>query len=191
MQREQDLIREYINKSTDVQQQLAQEQGEVLAQISKQFIHTLRQGRTIYICGNGGSAADAQHAATELVGRFLHERRALPAVALTTDTSILTAVANDYGFAEVFARQVRALVVKGDLVVGISTSGKSENILRAMAAAKEIGAFTIGFTGKPGEPLVSAVDLCLQAPSSSTPHIQEAHVLCWHLICYLVEREFC
>jgi D-sedoheptulose 7-phosphate isomerase len=162
----------------------------LLAQISERLTQVLETGGTIYLCGNGGSAADAQHIAAELVGRYLRERQPLPAVALTTNTSILTAIGNDYDFTQVFARQVRAMVTSRDAVVGISTSGKSPNVLEALRAAREIGALTVGFTGMSGQPMVSQSDLCLCVPSTETPRIQEAHILAWHIICDLIERSF-
>jgi len=143
----------------------------------------------LYSCGNGGSAADAQHVAAEFVGRFLLERRPLAAVALTTNTSILTAIGNDYDYSEVFSRQVRALVKPGDCVTGISTSGRSKNVLRALEAAREIGAVTIGFTGGIGSPLRELCDECFVVESASTPRIQECHLLAWHLICNMVEKQ--
>lgn len=165
---------------------LAEHQGTILA-IAARLAACLDGGGTIYLCGNGGSAADAQHVAAEFVGRFLRERRPLPAVALTCNTSLLTAIANDYDFSQVFARQVRAHVRPHDCVVGISTSGRSANVLAALAAARELGAATIGFTGAEGHELAALCDECLRAPSTSTPRIQEAHLVAWHLICDLVE----
>lgn len=164
------------------------EQLDSIAAIATKLSDCLAGGGTIYLCGNGGSAADAQHVAAEFVGRFLRERRPLPAVALTCNSSILTAVGNDYGFAEVFSRQVRACVRPQDCVVGISTSGRSPNVLEALAAARERGAATIGFTGSSGGELAAVCDVCLRAPSPHTPRIQEAHIVAWHLICDLVER---
>jgi D-sedoheptulose 7-phosphate isomerase len=159
-----------------------------LAAIAVRLKACLDGGGTIYLCGNGGSAADAQHVAAEFVGRFLRERRPLPAVALTCNTSILTAIGNDYDFSQVFARQVRACVGPQDCVVGISTSGKSANVLEALRAARERGAVTIGFTGADGGLLAPLCDACLLAPSAQTPRIQEAHLVAWHLVCDLVER---
>jgi D-sedoheptulose 7-phosphate isomerase len=184
------LIRQHIQDSIAVKDRMAQEQGPVIAEISQCLLAALRDGGTVYLCGNGGSAADAQHVAAEFVGRFLRERRPLPAVALTTNTSILTAIGNDYDFNQVFARQVRAQVTGRDAVVGISTSGKSPNVLQAFEAARAAGARTVGFTGQPGQPLASSCDLCLCVPSNQTPRIQEAHILAWHVICDLIEREF-
>jgi D-sedoheptulose 7-phosphate isomerase len=164
------------------------EHYDTLVAIAARLTACLDAGGTIYLCGNGGSAADAQHVAAEFVGRFLRERRPLPAVALTCNTSLLTAVANDYDFSEVFARQVRAHVGPADCVVGISTSGRSPNVLTALSAARDRGACTIGFTGAQGHELAAVCDECLRAPSDQTPRIQEAHLVAWHLICDLVER---
>jgi D-sedoheptulose 7-phosphate isomerase len=166
---------------------LADHHDRLLA-IAGRLSSCLERGGTIYLCGNGGSAADAQHVAAEFVGRFLRERRPLPAVALTCNTSLLTAIGNDYDFSEIFARQVRAHAGPRDCVVGISTSGGSANVLKALAAAREAGAVTIGFTGATGNRLAELCDACLLAPSTSTPRIQEAHLLAWHLICDIVER---
>ena len=149
----------------------------------------LRAGRKVLVCGNGGSAADAQHVVAELVGRFAGERRAWPAIALTTDTSVLTAVANDYGFEHVFARQVEAHGQAGDILIAISTSGASPNVLRAVEAARARGLVTIGLTGRDGGELGRMVDVHLHVPSPSTPRIQEAHATLLHVLCELVERE--
>jgi D-sedoheptulose 7-phosphate isomerase len=159
-----------------------------LVAIADRITTALQSGSTLYLCGNGGSAADAQHVAAEFVGRFLRERRPLPAVALTTNSSILTAIGNDYDYSEVFARQIVALVKPGDCVVGISTSGRSSNVIKGLEAARRIGASTVGFTGGTGLPLRSLCDECFVAPSDATPRIQECHLLAWHLICNLVEK---
>jgi D-sedoheptulose 7-phosphate isomerase len=149
----------------------------------------LRDGRKLLLFGNGGSAADAQHLAAELVGRFLRERRPLPAIALTTDTSALTAIANDYGFDDVFARQVRALGTKGDIALAISTSGRSPNVLRAVEAAHDAGLTVIGLTGGDGGALATAADVCLRVSASRlSARIQETHILIGHVICELVDR---
>jgi D-sedoheptulose 7-phosphate isomerase len=148
----------------------------------------LAGGRKLLACGNGGSAAEAQHLVAELVGRFHAERRPLPAIALTTDTSILTAVGNDYGYSEVFARQVQALAARGDVLLLISTSGNSESILAAAKRARRLGVVTIGLTGRGGGKLAPLVDLAIRVPSSETPRIQELHLLIDHTLCQLVER---
>ncbi len=149
---------------------------------------SLNRGGALCLCGNGGSAADAQHVAAEFVGRFLRERRPLPAIALTCNSSTLTAIGNDYDFSQVFARQVRAQAGPGDCAIGISTSGRSVNVLQATVAAREAGAATAGCTGTDGHELARLCDECLMVPSASAPRIQEAHLMAWHLICELVER---
>ena len=149
----------------------------------------MARGHKLLLFGNGGSAADAQHIASEFVGRFMRERRALPAVALTTDTSALTAIANDYGYDEVFARQVRALGARGDVALAISTSGKSPSVLRAVDACREIGIATIGLSGGDGGTLAGAVDVSLRVSASRlSARIQETHILIGHVLCELVDR---
>jgi D-sedoheptulose 7-phosphate isomerase len=152
------------------------------------IVDALQSGKKILVMGNGGSAADAQHMAAEFVGRFLLERKALPAIALTTDTSILTAVGNDYGFDEIFKRQVEALARPGDVVIGISTSGHSNNVFHALTAANEIGCKTIGLLGRDGGNIAGIVDVNLTVPVQETPRIQEAHLTIIHILCDLVER---
>jgi D-sedoheptulose 7-phosphate isomerase len=149
----------------------------------------LHAGRKVLVCGNGGSAADAQHVAAELVGRFTRERRAWPALALTTDTSALTAIGNDYGFDRVFARQVEAHGQPGDVLIGISTSGGSPNVLAAVETAKALGLVTIGLTGRDGGALGRAVDVHLNVPSPSAARTQEVHITLLHVLCDLVEQE--
>ncbi len=151
----------------------------------------LAAGGKVLLCGNGGSAADAQHIAGELVGRFLKERRPYPALALHTNTSVLSAIGNDYGFEEVFARQVLAHGREGDVLVAISTSGNSPNILRAAVTASENGLKVIGLTGEGGGRLKDFCHLCLWVPSGSTPRIQEMHIMIGHIIAQLVEEELC
>ncbi len=170
--------------------------NEMLVQLSPQIetaalklVETLQGGGKVLIAGNGGSAADSQHFAAELVGRFLQERRALPALALTTDSSILTAVGNDYGFEQIFSRQVEALADQQDLFVGISTSGNSENVCRALATARSCGCRTLALVGGQGGKLASLADVVLQVPSSHTPYVQEGHLLLIHLLCDLVEQQ--
>jgi D-sedoheptulose 7-phosphate isomerase len=149
---------------------------------------SLRRGGKVLLFGNGGSASDAQHVAAELVGRFARERAPLPAIALTTDTSALTAIANDYGFEEVFARQVRALGRPGDVAVAISTSGNSPNVLRGAEAAREMGMTVVALTGAGGGALAAASDLCVNVPSDDTPRIQECHLTVEHVLCEAVEN---
>lgn len=159
-------------------------------QAGRRLVDCLKSGGKVLWMGNGGSAADAQHMATELVGRFMRERRGLPSIALTTDTSGLTAIGNDYGYERIFERQIEALGRPEDVVIAISTSGNSENVLRGVARAKEIGAYTIGLTGKDGGKLGPAVDLEIRVPSDYTPRIQECHLLVEHLICGIVDEAF-
>lgn len=147
----------------------------------------LRAGNKILLCGNGGSAADAQHIAAELVGRYERQRKPFPAVSLTTDTSALTALSNDYGYEEVFARQVEALAVAGDVLIAISTSGKSPNIVKAVEKARAIGCKTIALTGCAGEPLALQCDLAIVVPSERTSRVQEAHITIGHLWCEMVD----
>lgn len=149
----------------------------------------LSKGKKILICGNGGSAADAQHLAAELVGRYESERRALPGIALTTDTSALTALANDYSFERIFARQVEALAQPGDALIAITTSGNSLNVLAAVEAAKKIGCLTIGLTGKKGGNLAARCDECVLVPAERTARIQEAHICIIHLWCEMVDAK--
>jgi len=153
------------------------------------LLEALRSGRTVMACGNGGSAADAQHFAAELTGRFARERRAWPALALTTDTSALTAIGNDYGFDRVFARQVEAHGRQGDVLVAMSTSGDSPNVLAAVEAARARGVKTIGLTGTDGGALGRVVDVHLNVPSPTTARIQEVHITLLHVLCDLVEQE--
>jgi len=165
---------------------------EQIADGVRLIVSALKTGHKVLIMGNGGSAADAQHLAAELVGRFLLERRALPAIALTTDSSILTAVGNDYGFDQIFQRQVEALAVPGDVVIGISTSGNSSNVLTALQAARTIGCATVGLLGRDGGKIARLVDINLTVPSMQTPHIQEIHAMIIHILCSEVEQQlFC
>jgi D-sedoheptulose 7-phosphate isomerase len=165
---------------------MAREEGTIEG-MARLFDATVRKGRTIFFCGNGGSAAEAQHLATELVGRFVHDRRALPALALTTDTSILTSVGNDYGFERVFARQIEALGRRGDLLVALTTSGRSPNIRAAVRAARERGLKVVGMTGAKGARFARQCDLCLIVPSRSTPRVQEVHLAVGHICCERAE----
>ena len=151
-------------------------------------IVSLRAGGKILFAGNGGSAADAQHLAAELVSRFAYDRPALPAVAITTDTSLLTAIGNDYGYEKLFSRQVQALGCKGDVLVAFSTSGRSPNILTALAEARSRGLFTVGMTGSQGQEMGAYCDALIRVPSSSTSKIQEGHIVLGHILCGLIER---
>jgi D-sedoheptulose 7-phosphate isomerase len=161
--------------------------GKML-QAAEMLIDAFLKGKKLLVMGNGGSAADAQHLAAEIVGRFRLERKGLPAIALSTDTSILTAVANDYGYEAVFRRQVEALAAEGDVVVGISTSGESANVASALLLAREMGCVTVGLLGKDGGSIRRIVDLDLTVPGNDTPRIQEGHITILHILCDLVEQ---
>lgn len=162
---------------------------EQIESIAKKIRAALKNGNKILFCGNGGSAADSQHLAAEFVGRFQKERNGLPAIALTVDTSILTAVGNDYGFEKVFARQVDALGNKGDVLIGFSTSGNSKNVLLAVALAKEKGLFTVGFTSNSGGQMAKECDINVNVPTKVTARAQEMHILLGHILCELVDGE--
>ncbi|MDY0262077.1 D-sedoheptulose 7-phosphate isomerase [Syntrophotalea acetylenica] len=181
-------MQEYFQQLRDVIDRVGRDKSEEIWLSIEALCETLRDGGKILIMGNGGSAADAQHFAAELVGRFLMERKALPCIALTTDTSILTAVGNDYGFDEIFKRQVEALAEPRDVVIGISTSGRSNNVFHALTAANRIGCKTIGLLGRDGGSIASIVDLNLTIEEHHTPYIQTAHGAVLHLICDLLEK---
>lgn len=168
----------------------AGEQAGLLERIADRIITCFEAGGKLYVFGNGGSAADAQHIAAELVGRLKTDRKALPTIALTTDTSILTAVTNDTGGDNIFARQVEALVTDGDLVWALSVSGTSPNVILAMETARRLGAFRIGFTGQKGTKLKELCDLCFVAQHATSDRVQEVHQLAYHLICDRIERHY-
>jgi D-sedoheptulose 7-phosphate isomerase len=167
----------------------AREYSDAIASIATEAVATLRAGGKIILFGNGGSAADAQHIAAELVSRFMFNRRPLCAIALTTNTSALTAIANDISFDEVFSRQLEAIAASGDLVVGLSTSGRSRNVLKAIEHAKERGLKTIGLTGAEGGQLARISDISIMVPSAIAARIQEVHIFIGHVVCELVEEE--
>jgi D-sedoheptulose 7-phosphate isomerase len=179
-----------ISEHEDVIAKLKTESFGAIAACAALLVETLKAGRKILVCGNGGSAADAQHIAAELVGRYETERRALPAIALTTDTSALTALANDYDFKRIFARQVEALAQDGDCLIAISTSGNSENVIAAVMVARSLGCQVVGMTGAGGKKLASLCDTCLMVPSERTARIQEAHITVAHIWCEIIETEF-
>ena len=164
---------------------------ETIAAAAEAIIKSLKQNGCVYICGNGGSAADAQHIAAEFVGSFERQRKGLAAVALTTDSSVMTSISNDYGYENVFAKQVEALVKKGDILWAISTSGISANIIAAAELAKKTGACVLAFTGQNGSKLEQLADICFCANERSTARSQEIHQLAYHIICKLVEQSFC
>jgi D-sedoheptulose 7-phosphate isomerase len=159
----------------------------LLEQIAIKMSDAILSGKKVLWCGNGGSAADSQHLAAELVGRFRRERRGLASIALTTNTSILTAIGNDYSFDHVFRRQVEALCAAGDVVVGLSTSGNSPNVVAALEAARSLDAFTVAFAGESGGRIADVADVTLRIPSKDTARIQEGHILCGHMICDWIE----
>jgi D-sedoheptulose 7-phosphate isomerase len=184
-----DIARE-IQESIAVKADLAREATESIAEAARAIIACMRAGGKLIAFGNGGSAADAQHLVSELVGRYRAERKALAAIALTTDSSALTAIANDYGFDQVFARQLEAIGKPGDVVLAISTSGNSPNVLRGLESTKKLGIVTIGLTGRTGGKMRDRADFCLCVPSDSMPRIQEAHMLIIHILSGIVENAF-
>ena len=181
-----------LQASVALKQALLEDQRliQTIAEVAEAMSRALADGHKLLFFGNGGSAADAQHLAAELVGRYQQERRALPALALTANTSTLTAIGNDYSYERIFARQLEALCSPGDVAVGISTSGKSPNVLSAMRAAKEIPVTTVGMTGMGGGELAALSDYCICVPSEQTPRIQESHILIGHILCEVIEQKF-
>ena len=181
---------EYLARSRDVVQAAIDDPdfAGTIAAIVDRLAVALGAGRKLLLAGNGGSAADAQHIAGEFLSRLNYDRAPTAAIALTTDSSVLTAIGNDYGYERVFERQVRGLGQEGDVLLAISTSGRSPNILRAIAAGRELGLVTIGLTGSTGGEMAALCDLCLHAPSDSTPLIQQIHITVGHVICGLVEE---
>ena len=187
-----EVILKCIEDAIHIKEQLIKTSLKVIAQIAEEIIRAYQKGNKVVWFGNGGSAADAQHLSCELVGKFYIKRKALESIALTTNTSILTAIANDYNFSEVFSRQVEALIKPGDVVIGISTSGTSQNVLRGLEEAKRRGAITAAFTGALDDGKIKIkenVDYLVAMPSTDTPRIQESHIMIGHIICYLVEKK--
>ena len=185
-----ELVSAALNTHKNVLEKVMETLQEDIQTACQRVVAVLKSGGKIMFCGNGGSAADAQHLAAELSGRFETERRGLPALALTTDTSVLTAVGNDLGFEHIFSRQVEALAAPGDLVVGISTSGSSPNVLAAFKQARKAGCKTIGLSGRDGGNFSGKCDLNIVVPSPSTARIQEMHILIGHIICVAVDQAF-
>ena len=185
-------IKHIIAESVAVKNKLLTDKNLIksIEDITQLIVKTFKNGKRIYFCGNGGSAADAQHLAAEFSGRFYTDRVALPAEALHCNTSYLTAVANDYSFEMVYSRLIKGIANKGDVLVGLSTSGNSGNILKAFETAREKGVITIGFTGQTGGKLKDWSDFLINVPSQDTPRIQEAHILLGHIICQLVEEQY-
>ena len=183
-----DAIRESLRSTAALYGAMADSLAEPTARAAEMLVAALRAGHTVYVCGNGGSAAQAQHIAGELVGRFRQDRPALACVALSTDTSILTAVANDYDFAAVFERQVEAIVRQGDVLWALTTSGDSANVLKAAALARRRGAKVLGMTGRSGGKLRDLCDVALSVPADASPAVQEGHLALLHILCGLVEQ---
>lgn len=185
-----DQIQNIFAESISVKQLTLAANVTQIETVVRLMVKALCDGRTLFFCGNGGSAADSQHIAAEFIGRFQKERRALPAIALTTDTSILTALANDYSYDKVFSRQIEGLGREGDVLVGISTSGNSANVVAALRQAKTLGLVTVGLTGGDGGSISSMVDVHLNVPSKITARVQESHICIAHCLCDLVEQSF-
>jgi D-sedoheptulose 7-phosphate isomerase len=182
-------IKNFLNASADLKYQVAETLSEKILEATRLIKESLAGGGKLLLMGTGGSAADAQHIAAEMVGRFKKERPAIPAIALTVDTSIVTALGNDYGFDTIFSRQIEALAQKGDVVLGFSTSGNSENVIRAFKLANELGVVTIGLLGNEGGRAKDHVRLAIVVPSDDTARIQEVHITIGHIICEIVESE--
>ena len=183
-------IQQFLDESAQLITSIAKTPPLEIEQTSRAIITACQKGGKVLIFGNGGSAADSQHFAAELIGRFKKERQGLPAIALTTDSSILTALSNDYSFDCIFSRQIEALGQKGDVAIGISTSGKAKNVIAALKTARAKGLKTIALTGATGTNLKELTDITLLVASDNTPHIQEAHILVIHIICKIVEEAF-
>lgn len=183
-------LRQHVQESLLLKQTFFDREMDHLIAQAEDMAERLRRGARILVCGNGGSAADAQHLAAELSGRYVKERRALAGIALTTDTSALTAIGNDYGFDQIFSRQVEALGRPGDLLIGISTSGNSANVIRAVTSAKELGMHTLGLLGRDGGQLLGLMDDAMVVPSPVTARIQEVHQMIYHFWCEVLDGQF-
>jgi D-sedoheptulose 7-phosphate isomerase len=179
-----------FDEHSRLQREFLKHNTEMLARVAEVLLHAFRKGRTVYFFGNGGSAADAQHLAAEFVNRFRLDRRALPALALTVDTSVLTSIANDFGYERVFARQIEAFGRPDDVAVGLSTSGASPNVIAGVRLARQQGLVTVGFSGGDGGALLRETDHCIVVPSKTTARVQEMHIIAGHAICDIVEQEF-
>lgn len=184
------LVTERVRESAAVKQAMLADSNllELVRELAEVCVNSLEQGGKLLLFGNGGSAADAQHLAAELVGRYLRDRRALPAIALTTNSSCVTAIGNDYSYEEIFSRQIEAFGNRTDVAIGISTSGNSRNIVRGMQIARKVGMATAALTGRTGGVLKGLVEHCLCVPSDETPRIQEGHILIGHVVCEIIEE---
>ena len=182
-------VKQFLKASGDLKHRMAETLSREILEAAQTICDRLASGGKLLLMGNGGSAADSQHIAAELIGRFKKERAAIPAIALTVDSSSLTALGNDYGFETIFSRQIEALATAKDAVIGISTSGNSQNVIRALNLARNIGATTIGLTGHGGGNMQDCVDICIVVPSDDTARIQEAHITIGHIICEIIEQD--
>ena len=184
----QDEIVQAFRESADIKMRFIRQNAEAVGRAVKMIVAAFKAGNKVLLFGNGGSAADAQHIAAEFINRFLIERPPLPAIALTTDTSILTSISNDYGFADCFAKQIKALGKEGDVAIGIYTSGTAGNVIKAMKVAREMGLKTVGLAGGDGGQLVKLADIALIVDAQSVPRIQEVHITIGHVLCDMVDR---
>ena len=181
-------IAQAFRESADLKLRFIRQNADLMIQAVRMIVQAFKSGNKLLLFGNGGSAADAQHLAAEFVNRFLIERPPLPAISLTTDTSVLTSISNDYGYADSFSKQVKALGKEGDVAIGISTSGAAANVIKAVKVAREMGLKTIGLTGNGGGELAKSVDLAIVVDSQATPRIQELHITIGHVLCEMVDR---
>ncbi len=181
-------IAQIFRESADLKLRFIRQNTELLAQVVRMIVEAFKSGNKVLLFGNGGSAADAQHIAGEFVNRFLIERPPLPAIALTTDTSVLTSISNDYGYEDSFSKQVKALGKEGDVAIGISTSGSAANVIKAVRVAREMGIKTVGLSGRDGGELAKVVDVAIVVDAQATPRVQEVHITIGHVICEMVDR---
>jgi D-sedoheptulose 7-phosphate isomerase len=181
-------IAQIFRESADLKLRFIRQNAEVMVQVVRMIVEAFKSGNKVMLFGNGGSAADAQHMAGEFVNRFLIERPPLPAIALTTDTSVLTSISNDYGYVDSFSKQVKALGKEGDVAIGISTSGSAANVIKAVRVAREMGIKTVGLSGRDGGELAKAVDVAIVVDAQVTPRIQEVHITIGHVLCEMVDR---
>ena len=182
-----EIIEKALRESLEIKENFIRESISDIIFLAEKIVFAFTNDRKLLLCGNGGSAADAQHIAAEFVNRFILERPPLPAIAITTDTSIITSIGNDYSFDDIFAKQVKAIGEEGDILLAISTSGNSGNVIAAVKAARSMGIYTVGLTGGDGGRLASLVDMAMVVKSNATARIQEAHILAGHIICQLVD----
>jgi D-sedoheptulose 7-phosphate isomerase len=181
-------IAQIFRESADLKLRFIRQNAELLVRVVRMIVEAFKSGNKVLLFGNGGSAADAQHIAGEFVNRFLIERPPLPAIALTTDTSVLTSISNDYGYVDSFSKQVKALGKEGDVAIGISTSGSAANVIKAVKVAREMGIKTVGLSGRDGGELAKVVDVAIVVDAQATPRIQEVHITIGHVICEMVDR---